>query len=148
MYSRMDLGPRVQLEFEEGSSRTKQSQTDECDINKIMAKYLRTGAIAHGNKFAGDYGYASSVSFHEAMNCISKGESMFSELPSDLRTRFSNDVGEFLDFVQNPENSKEMISLGLTKTGEQDSASGDSANQVEVVSPPEEAAEQPSTDST
>ncbi len=40
---------RVQLEFAK-TGRTKQSMRDECDINLIMKKYQKTGAIAHVNR--------------------------------------------------------------------------------------------------
>jgi hypothetical protein len=40
---------------------------------------------------------------------------MFMSLPAKIRSRFQNDPGAFLDFVQNPENRDEMIELGLAK---------------------------------
>ena len=39
-----------------GESRTKQSFQKECDINAIMAKYQKTGAITHFNKHQQQYG--------------------------------------------------------------------------------------------
>lgn len=122
LFSRFSLGPRVQVVFDESEGRTKQAMRDECDINMIMKKFIKTGAVEHGNKFAGDYGYASSVSFHDAMNLISKGESMFSELPAAIRIRFNNDVPSFLDFVQDPANAEEMVSLGLSEPGESEAS--------------------------
>ncbi len=119
---RFDLGPRVQVFFDESEGRTKQAMRDECDINFIMKKFIKTGAVDHGNKFSGDYGYATSVSFHDAMNLISKGESMFSELPAAIRDRFSNRVPDFLDFIQDPANAEEMVSLGLSEPGEPEAA--------------------------
>ena len=34
--------------------------------------------------------------------------------PSKARTKFDNDPGKFLDFVQNPDNELEFYELGLT----------------------------------
>ncbi len=115
MYKYGDTGPRVQVVFPEGEGRSKQAMRDECNINKIMAKFQKTGAVEHGNRFAGSYGFATSVSFHEAMNLVAVGESMFNALPGTVRRRFSHDVGEFLDFVQDPANKQEMIELGLSE---------------------------------
>lgn len=122
LFSRFNVGPRVQVVFDESEGRTKQAMRDECDINFIMKKFIKTGAVEHGNKFSGDYGYATSVSFHDAMNLISKGESMFSELPAAIRLRFENDVPSFLDFVQDPANAEEMVSLGLSEPREPEAA--------------------------
>ncbi len=113
--SAANLPDRVRLSFPDGEGRTKQSMRDECDINKIMAKYIKTGAIDHSTRFAGEYGYATSVDFHGAMNIVAQGESMFAELPAALRARFNNDTALFLDFVQDPENESELLSLGLSK---------------------------------
>lgn len=99
-------------------SLTKQSFTKECDINTILAKYQKTGAIDHVNKHEASYGFATSLGFQEALELVAKGQKMFEELPSTIRTKFENDPGKFLDFVQNPENIKEMQELGLATKNE------------------------------
>jgi len=96
-----------------GKSLTKQSFTKECDINNIMAKYQKTGAIDHVNKHEASYGYATSDDFTASMEIVGRGQTMFAELPSSIRTKFENDPAKFLEFVQNPENIKEMQELGL-----------------------------------
>lgn len=96
-----------------GVSLTKQSFTKECDINTIMAKYQKTGAIDHVNKHEGSYGFASSDDFQESLNIVARGQTMFDELPSSIRTKFENDPAKFLEFVQNPENIEEMREIGL-----------------------------------
>lgn len=110
--SAANLGPRVRVDCSKGG-RAKQSMRDECDINLIMAKYLKTGAVEHFAKHGGDYGFASSISFHEAMNVVTKADQMFIALPSDLRRRFGGDPGVFLEFVQDESNLEEMVKLGL-----------------------------------
>lgn len=101
-----------------GPSQTKQSFTKECDINNILKKYQKTGALDHVNKHEAHYGFASSTDFTEAMETVARGQTMFNELPSTIRTKFENDPGKFLDFVQNPENKKEMQELGLAHSNE------------------------------
>lgn len=111
-HSRFNLGPRVSLDCGK-VSRTKQSFRDECDINRIMAKFIKTGSIDHLRKHGGSYGDATSVDFHEAMNVITSAEQMFGELPSAIRVRFNDDPAEFLDFVGDDANLEEMRDLGL-----------------------------------
>ncbi len=93
--------------------RTKQSFRDECDINLIMAKYQKTGAIAHVNRHGADYGFATSLDFTEAMRTVTIAQDMFLGLPSSIRSRFGNDPAAFLDFVQDADNEDELIKLGL-----------------------------------
>ncbi len=112
--SAVNLGPRVRLDFEGVVGRTKLSMQKECDINQIMAKYQKTGLIDHFAKHGGDYGFASAVSLHEAMNIVTKAEQMFDDLPSKARSRFEGDPARFLEFVQNPANQQEMFELGLS----------------------------------
>ncbi len=109
--SAANMGPRVRVKFV-GKGRTSQSSRNECDVNKIMAKYEKTGAISHLAKHGGDYGFATGVSFHEAMNVVTKAGQMFDELPAVVRRRFT-EPATFLDFVQNPANLEEMVEMGL-----------------------------------
>ncbi len=105
------------ISFKNVKSLTKQSFKDECDINKILKKFEKTGAITHYTKNAPQYGDTTSPMLHDAMNIIANAESMFEELPAQLRKKFNNDPGTFLDFVQDENNLEEMRELGLTKKG-------------------------------
>ena len=106
---------RVQLKFAK-KGRTKQSFADECDINNIMAKYQKTGAITHVNRHGAQYDFATSTDFTEAMRTVVTAQNMFDGLPSSIRTRFANDPAQFLDFVQDANNTAEMKKLGLIAT--------------------------------
>lgn len=95
-------------------SATKQEFKDDCDINKILRKYQRTGAINHFAKYAPMYGDFSSCDLQEAHDLIKRASKMFDELPSSIRKEVSTPEG-FLDFVQDPKNKARMDELGLTK---------------------------------
>lgn len=97
-------------------SRTKQSDADRSNINLIMSKYLRTGAITHFNKHNPQYGDATGTDYHTAMNIVTEASQMFDELPSNIRNRFQNNPAAFLDFVQDEGNTAEMAELGLTNS--------------------------------
>lgn len=95
-------------------SLTKQSFKDECDISNIMSKYQKTGLITHVKRHGGNYSDLSDVvDYHDAMNRIIKAQDAFNSLPSSIRAKFNNDPGQFVEFVSNPKNEKEMIELGL-----------------------------------
>ncbi len=116
IFSAANLPPRFRQDFSKGG-RTKQAFKEETDINWIMRKYDKTGLIDHLAKHGGEYGFASSITLHEAMNVVVKAEQMFADLPASARSRFKGEPGKFLDFVQNPENQAEMLELGLMKPG-------------------------------
>ena len=103
---------KVGITFEE-PSLTKKSFANECDINKILKKYQKTGAIDHLNKNEVSYGFATSDDFTASMEIVQRGQTMFEELPSSIRTKFENDPAQFLDFVQDENNLEEMQELGL-----------------------------------
>jgi len=111
--SAANLPERVRIGFP-AKGRTRTSMQKECDINFIMAKYQKTGAINHFSRHSPRYGFADSVTFHEALNVVTEGDRMFADLPSELRQRFE-EPGQFLDFVQDEKNADEMVELGLRK---------------------------------
>jgi len=110
-------GPKtpVRTSMEGQKTRTHQSGKDECDINKIMARYVKTGVLDHQKEYGGDYGFCTSMDLLEALTTVQKANDMFAKLPATVRTKFSNDAGQFLDFVQDPENKAELIEMGLAK---------------------------------
>lgn len=112
-----DKIPPVRVYFEE-DTLTKQSFRDECNINNIMAKYIRTGVIDHANNYQAEYGFALALDYREANEIIIRADAMFLDLPSSVRERFDNDPAEFLAFVQDEANLPEMQEMGLVSKPE------------------------------
>lgn len=113
---------RVKVEFDPDDprsvSRTKQSFKKRVNINNIMAKAKASGLINNPLDFragfSGTYGDVSNSSeYHDMCNRILGAEATFMSLPADIRTRFNNDPGALLDFVNNPENADECREIGL-----------------------------------
>lgn len=96
-----------------GKSATKQSFKNECDINNIMAKYQKTGAVTHANDNQGEYGFATSEDFTSAMQTVTRAQQLFDGLPSSIRSKFHNNPEEFLEFTQDESNDEEAYELGL-----------------------------------
>jgi len=101
--------------------RTKQCHKDECDINKIMARFDKTGTISHLEKFEGVYGDFSDFDFHEQTNKLTRGREIFDALPAELRREFSQSPAKFFEFVNLPENVDKLREKlpPLAKPGQQ-----------------------------
>ena len=128
--------PGITFPQEEG--RTKQSFKEEVDINNIVDKYQRTGAISHANQYEAQYGDVTVDDFQTAMNVVANANTMYEDLPSTLREKFISPEG-MLQFFETatPEDLREygLVQGVITKeetipTGmlvePQESAQGDS----------------------
>jgi len=104
---------RVAQAFPENSRWTKQSFKDECDINTIMGRYMRTGEMPMINVSYPQYLDCTGIDFENHMQFIAGAQSMFNELPSDVRNRFKNDPAAFLDFCSDEKNRPELAQMGL-----------------------------------
>lgn len=96
-----------------GQTPAQQQFKDDCDINSIMKRFQKTGAIDHVAQHQPQYGVHTPQSLHEAMNIVAQADSMFNDLPSSLRRRFNGSAAELLEFVQDPANESEAETLGL-----------------------------------
>lgn len=101
--------------FEDSVSMTKQEFKNECDINRIMAKYKVTGVLPEGMG-VGRYGDFTGVEdFQHAQEILIQAETQFAALPSDVRDRFDNSPLRLLEFVADRKNLEEAKKLGLLK---------------------------------
>lgn len=102
--------------FNDGSGcKVQKSKAKECDINRIVAKYKKTGILgdpAHTRKpvfadctLVGDY--------HAMQNVVKDADRAFMSLPPAVRSRFGNDPARAYDFVSKTENTEEAVKLGL-----------------------------------
>lgn len=95
-------------------SRTKQSQANDCDINKLMAKYERTGELTHINRAIASYGdFSATDDYLSASLKLLAADEAFAELPAGIRAKFANDPKKFVAFVEDDENYEEAFEMGL-----------------------------------
>lgn len=99
---------RVSITFPE-HGRTKQAGKDACDINQIMHRYIRQGVIEHVNQYQPQYLDTTGYDFQAAQELVANAQSMFADLPSQVRAAFKNDPAEFMDFVQKGETTVEAL---------------------------------------
>lgn len=112
---RTQYGEKLRVRLGCGSdSRTKQSFKAECDINTIMARYRATGVLPDMALAAqGRFLDVTNFDYQDAMNTVAGAQSLFNELPAEMRHRFKNDPGEFLAFTSDEKNREEMAQMGL-----------------------------------
>lgn len=95
-------------------SLTKECFKDECDINRIWAKYMKTGVLDHVKSIEGVFGdFTDAKDYQESLNAINAAGEAFMSLPSDVRTRFENDPARLMDFLSDSSNLDEAVKLGL-----------------------------------
>jgi len=106
---------RVQFVNDE-PSLTKQSMSEDCDINVIMARFANTGVLSHENHRSPRYGdFADVVDYDESLRVVMEAEESFMALPAQVRARFANDPSQLIDFVRDPANYDEALALGLVE---------------------------------
>lgn len=91
--------------------RTKQAFKDECDINRLLQRATKEGALSHLEVHGAEYGEFANYDYHEAMTRLAKGREIFAQLPSEIRNEFQNDPGRFFSFVNAPENVDRLPEL-------------------------------------
>jgi len=94
-------------------SRAIQSQKDEANINNIVRNFGVTGKLPVSVRVP-TYGDFSVVDdYQSALNAIQEARDSFAAMPADVRSRFDNDPGRFVDFCSDSSNLEEMRKLGL-----------------------------------
>jgi len=115
--NKKSIWQRPSVFMPKGESLTKQSFIDECDINKIIARFIKTGSDKGlqgsplSEKNYGDFSDVPDlIGLYER---IHTAEESFMTLPPDVRRKFENDPLQFMEFASDPSNYDEMRELGL-----------------------------------
>ena len=104
---------------------TEQHHSKQCDVNTILSTYMKTGVIPPMDPNA-QYGDLSEFDYQTMQNQIANANSLFEQLPDNVKNRFGNQPYRFLNFVQDERNYEELVKMGL-------------ANNVPTASPEDEA---------
>lgn len=94
-------------------SKTDQSELESTDVNRIVARFVKTGVLPAGRTDGVYLDVSQVVDYQDAVAQVNMAESFFMSLPAEVRARFQNDPAEFLDFASDPANRKEMQGWGL-----------------------------------
>lgn len=105
----MSMLKNGKLKYNDG--RTKQTFKDQTDIHKILAKAQRTGTVSHINTYGQQYGEFADFDFLQAQLQIARGNEIFEALPSEVRTEFGNQAGNFFAFANEEKNTGKLTEL-------------------------------------
>lgn len=97
-------------------SLSVQDAKDECDVNKILERFAKTGVDAFASRQGlARYGDFSQVpaSYQEALTMVDAADKAFMSLPATVREKFGNDALNFVNFASDPNNLPAMVELGL-----------------------------------
>lgn len=105
----------VQLNTPIEEKLTVNADAERVSITSIVQRARRNGGIVGSVPVRNGYfdDISSAPTYMEAMNMVSRAQSMFEALPSKLRDRFGNDPKALLEFLDDPANKEEAIKLGL-----------------------------------
>jgi len=132
-----DAPVRSRITFPE-QGRTLQAHKDECDINRIIKTFTKTGVITHGTARAPVYGDVFDVpNYQEHLNQILAAQSAFEALPAEVRKIFDNDPAKFVEGVDLPEHKEILQKLGFKKPDKEEETD-DAASRLPDASAPGE----------
>lgn len=101
-------------------SLTQQEFKESCDINNILAKFsVQAQALGVDPSLLmpqdqGTYGDFSNLDdFQTAQNKIAFLKDQFSNLPSDVRRKFGDDLNTFMSAISDPNRIDELGELGV-----------------------------------
>lgn len=114
-FTRFDAPEGSKIDQTGQKSKTRQSEADACDINKIMERFNRTGRLPMMQSVPPQYGDARVVDYQTAQNLIKDAKKQFLTLPAKVRKAFGNDPQAFLSALgdNSPENAKRLLELGV-----------------------------------
>lgn len=105
--------PSLKVLSPRGEQPAQQQFKNDCDINTIMKRIQKDEALNHVQKHQLEYGVTTPTSYHQSLNIIKAADSMFADLPSQIRNEFNNNPQAFLKFVQDPKNQDRAYELGI-----------------------------------
>ena len=104
-------------------TKAQQHMADEADINTIVRRFGVSGVLPAGARAPSYDDFSEVVDFHTAQLAIRRAQESFMALPADVRTRFDNDPGLFVDFCSEESNREELRKMGLVVSGASSEAS-------------------------
>lgn len=94
-------------------SLAQQQFAEETDINEIVRRFGVTGQVPVTVRMPLAEDFVGITDYHSAMNAIRAGDESFQALSPEVRERFDNDPGKFVEFCLDPANKDEAVKLGL-----------------------------------
>lgn len=97
-------------------SRVQHHQAEGCDMKTIIERFLKTGEANQLSSSQMQFIDATNATeYDKAQQLLINAQDAFYDLPSKIRTRFENDPRQFLNFMDDPQNTDEAVELGLAQ---------------------------------
>ncbi len=129
----------------------KQSMKKECDVNRIVARYVETGMLEHLATGIPAYVDVSELGdYRSIIEQVRSVESYFAKLPAAVRGAFEHDPAVFMDYLETA-SAEDLEKFGLDALGDRPRARIEVEEPMApVVAPevPDVAPEEPGTVST
>lgn len=118
-HTRYNPPPSPGVDFVE-PTLTQQHFRDECDVNRIVERAIRTGdtTVFTSAQRAEFYDASVVTDYADAMAMIDDVNDDFNSLPSATRAMFGNSVSQYVEWMCNPLNWDKARELGLLSGGE------------------------------
>ncbi len=94
-------------------SLASQSSKNECDINYIVDKFLRTGQIPPEVRERVYADVSGITDLASSLAIVERAEAAFMELPANVRSAFGNDPVLFVQAVNDPSQQANLVALGV-----------------------------------
>lgn len=94
---------------------TQQQFRDECDINTIVERFGLTGMVPTNVAMPLESGFLDVIDYQTALNKLREADNVFSLMPAEIRDRFGNDAGKFVNFISDEKNKDQAKAWGLTR---------------------------------
>lgn len=125
-----DPWPEAVVECKD-KSLARQSEADSADINKIIARYEKTGILPVDEREALFIDVSEMSDYRSAVEQVRLVQEYFAQLPAGTRAAFGNEPARLLDFMSDPANEAKARELGLVEPADKPVAP--------AVSPPAQA---------
>lgn len=93
---------------------TEQSHKRSTDMHYIRDRAMREGIDIFNEKY--DFtptNYLGVPDYQDAQNMIAATNTMFEKIPAEVREKFKNDAGNFVDWLSNQNNYEEIKEMGF-----------------------------------
>lgn len=91
--------------------KTRQQDKDACDVNLIMARYMKTGLLPPVRSIPQYMDVSEIGDLRTTLERIREAEAFFRTLPATERERFNHNVNEFLSAPETEEGREKLAKL-------------------------------------
>lgn len=106
-------GPRPKGLVCPEKGKAQQQFKDECDINVILKRFGITGKLPTNVAMPLQGDFSEVMDYHTAQTVMAHANQGFMRMPAEVRARFYNDAGLFVDFISDPNNAEDARKMGV-----------------------------------